>query len=38
MQKVLKYRVEIAEYDVDPSDMKDKISILKQVIRENDPD
>ena len=37
-RRVMKYRVEIVEFDSDPSDRKDTISVLKQVIREHDPD
>jgi hypothetical protein len=37
-KKVLKYRVEIVEFDSDPRERKDTVSILKQVIREHDPD
>ena len=37
-RRVMKYRVEIVEFDSNPSDSKDTISTLKQVIREHDPD
>lgn len=37
-RKVMKYRVEIVEFESNPSDSIDTISTLRQVIREHDPD
>lgn len=37
-KKVLKYRVEIVEFDSDPRERKDTVALLKQVIRKHDPE
>ncbi len=37
-KKIMKYRVEIVEFDSDPKERADTVAVLKQVIREHDPD
>lgn len=36
--QVMKYRVEIVEFEPDAVEKKDSVALLKQVIREHDPD
>jgi hypothetical protein len=37
-RQVMKYRVEIVEFEADAEQKADQVSLLKQVIREHDPD
>lgn len=37
-RQVMKYRVEIVEFEPDAAEKKDSVAVLKQVIREHDPD
>ena len=35
-KKIMKYRVEIVEFDSDPKERQDTIPVLKKIIREHD--
>jgi len=37
-RQVMKYRVEIVEFEPDAEEKKDSVALLRQVIREHDPD
>ncbi|MCX6558144.1 MAG: hypothetical protein NTW95_12075 [Candidatus Aminicenantes bacterium] len=37
-RQVMKYRVEIVEFEADAEQKNDSVALLKQVIREHDPD
>jgi hypothetical protein len=37
-RQVMKYRVEIVEFEPDAAEKKDSVAMLRQVIREHDPD
>ncbi|MBN2345546.1 MAG: hypothetical protein JXO51_04085 [Candidatus Aminicenantes bacterium] len=37
-RQVLKYRVEIVEFEADAAEKKDSVDVLRRVIREHDPD
>jgi hypothetical protein len=37
-RQVMKYRVEIVEFEPDSAQKNDQVALLKQVIREHDPD
>ena len=36
--QIMKYRVEIVEFEPDAAEEKDSVALLRQVIREHDPD